>query len=696
MQVKHYVSSTFAHLVVAAKKEAVNVKRLSPRRYILVTSQSLTPLRKKKIETAVNHPSLSENDVYGVEDLNNWLSLYPAVKRNYPEIGVVRDISAVRDAIHCDQKVHSDFLFEEIKEKVNIYVQGDFFHSANEIVEKNRIVILTGQPGVGKTVVAESLVCDWAEKGYEPVIGTVQECLDLYSESPKKFFFCDDFLGTNFLKPEALSEINLLKRLINLVRMAQSQHVLAMTTREHILQQLLSSNHRLADKQKNIFDDRIILNISNSSVMYRAEILYNHAYFKLRSPILKQAIVKDKFYWKVIEHRNYNPRIIETVIKNASQQADDADIFRDSFLQTLEDPFFIWEDAYKHQLKHPAQSLLLLIFSLGESLSSFALEELQAPFEFMHNVRAQRYRFEKRPDDFKDAVAELDESFVEIKTDSWSEEKNLHFLNPSIKDFLFRMADTNLNVVCDLIESICIVEQVESLNQYIKKNTFQFFCSNNINFNVDYFCGNFMLIFDGNKNVKSATVYLEAIKMLDNLRIDVLLCKVMEKFQLHKWDCAKAADVSAVLEFYRSLCESDWPALQGQSETLEFCKSFLLDALENVDSMKILYEIAECFWQINGKAIPGDVLTALAKAYNDYSSYLSLDVEKEDCDTVLSWLADFGFFTGVDTYREECFVKEYMKESGHCYPEEYTDYKKSENEDVETKAQIDELFANLE
>lgn len=48
VQAKHYANSSFSQMKAAIKKERSKIDDLKPTRYILVTSQGLTPHKKKK------------------------------------------------------------------------------------------------------------------------------------------------------------------------------------------------------------------------------------------------------------------------------------------------------------------------------------------------------------------------------------------------------------------------------------------------------------------------------------------------------------------------------------------------------------------------------------------------------------------------------------------------------------------------
>lgn len=53
LQAKHLEGSTFATLIGAMRRERSTVDKLAPARYLLVTSQKLTPDKKQKIRVAL-------------------------------------------------------------------------------------------------------------------------------------------------------------------------------------------------------------------------------------------------------------------------------------------------------------------------------------------------------------------------------------------------------------------------------------------------------------------------------------------------------------------------------------------------------------------------------------------------------------------------------------------------------------------
>jgi hypothetical protein len=79
IQCKRY--NDFSSLQSTLKQEIEKVKKLNPDRYILTTSVELTPERKNKIFKLFTPFILTEDDIMGKEDLNNFLAQHPEIER---------------------------------------------------------------------------------------------------------------------------------------------------------------------------------------------------------------------------------------------------------------------------------------------------------------------------------------------------------------------------------------------------------------------------------------------------------------------------------------------------------------------------------------------------------------------------------------------------------------------------------------
>ena len=198
VQCKRY--QDYDSLYQVLKKEAETVKKLTPARYIVATSVSLLPERKKKILNLFTPYILSTDDILGKDKLNNLLQQHPEVERNHFKLWL-SSTNVLQTILNRQIVNQSKFVLDDIRDKLKVYVQNDSFSEARKILQDNHYVIISGIPGIGKTTLAEVLVYDALASGYEEFIylsGSIKEGFKMYEEGRSQVFLFDDFLGKNF------------------------------------------------------------------------------------------------------------------------------------------------------------------------------------------------------------------------------------------------------------------------------------------------------------------------------------------------------------------------------------------------------------------------------------------------------------------------------------------------------------------
>ncbi|MES9906000.1 MAG: restriction endonuclease [Sedimenticola sp.] len=84
IQCKHWIKSWLSALLRSIENtESDKVRKLNPSRYIFVTSLELSRVNKIKIKNIFAPYILSEDDIFGNEDLNDLLSKYPKILKYY-------------------------------------------------------------------------------------------------------------------------------------------------------------------------------------------------------------------------------------------------------------------------------------------------------------------------------------------------------------------------------------------------------------------------------------------------------------------------------------------------------------------------------------------------------------------------------------------------------------------------------------
>ncbi len=445
VQVKHYVRTGLNGLIRDLKKEDKKVKKLAPSRYVVVTSVPLSPQDKDKIIAALPSAPLVVGDVIGQTDLNNLLGRHPTIEQGHPKLWLTSQ--AVLDRVlHNAEATRSEFEVKKIHQQIRRYVQTDAFGEAEKRLADERVVMIAGPPGIGKTTLANMLLYEHLSQGWQAIVidRDVTEGAKLFKQGVNQIFYFDDFVGATLIGESINANDKALLSFISMVREDPTSR-LVLTTREHLYEQAKLRSERL--RYANLDADRIILRMRDYSTRQRAQILYNHIYFSDLPDSHVTALLENDFYSKIIRHKKFNPRVIEWMATRQRIKNVPAEKYCKFVSQLLENPIEIWRHAYEQELSKSAQTLLLTLWSFEGRIAINALEKA---FKKFQGHRAKKYSYETLPQDFGRALKELSGSFVAPKG---------HFavevIDPSVLDLLGAViSEAPENAVDQLISAV--------------------------------------------------------------------------------------------------------------------------------------------------------------------------------------------------------------------------------------------------
>ncbi len=435
VQCKHFTDTPYrAFLRLLEREEAPKVKRLGPKRYILATSKGLTPQNKEEIGKLFHPFCQNTADIYGQDDLNNLLGLYPEIERRHFKLWLTSQTILER-ILHSEVFAQTASDLEAIQHKLCRYVQNDSFGEALKLLNEHHYCIITGIPGIGKTTLAEVLLGYFLGFEYTAysITGDIAEAHKVLNHNEKQIFYYDDFLGQTSLEEKFnKNEDRKLLSFIETVRKSPNTRFI-MTTREYILNQAKLTYEKLAHSNFDV--RRCIIDLASYTEFNRAQILYNHVYFSDLPQAYHEALVKDQNYWKIIKHHNFIPRIIEWMTDQTKILGIDSESFVPHCIASLDDPTRLWEHAFNYQLSDEARYLLLTLVSMPMEVF---IDDLQIAFRSFYQRMAQQYGFATSSRDFEKALKELDGNFVrtEQRRSVKGTRSTVRFHNPSIKDFL--------------------------------------------------------------------------------------------------------------------------------------------------------------------------------------------------------------------------------------------------------------------
>lgn len=203
VQCKHMLGSTYSQLLAAAKKEKLKLDALTPApaSYRFVTTQPLTAHGKAQIAAALAPWITAEDQVLGTDDLEGLLNDHPRVERAHLKLWL--GSAAQLDAhLHAATWERSRQLNADIRAALPLYVENTAFGDARNRLRTERVLVISGPPGIGKTTLARMLLADAALDGYQPIeISTdIDEGDAVINDHDSRVFYYDDFLGSTFLQ----------------------------------------------------------------------------------------------------------------------------------------------------------------------------------------------------------------------------------------------------------------------------------------------------------------------------------------------------------------------------------------------------------------------------------------------------------------------------------------------------------------
>ena len=551
IQVKHYVGSKYSNLKSDLKnKELPKIEKLKPKRYLVVTSLPLSTTNKDEIKKILAPFVLCTNDIYGQDDLNGLICKYPEIEESHFKLWL-SSTTVLKRILHNGLKGRSEFAALKIESRIKKFVPSKSHQNSVKILNEKNFILITGAPGIGKTILANILTYQLLAEDFELVyINEIREAEDSYENNKKQVFYFDDFLGTTTL--DLTSSRNADATLVNFIERIKvdKQKRLILTCRTTILNQAKEKSEIINNSKIGINNHEV--KIEDYGKLEKAKILYNHIYYSNLTEEFKSIFFKSLFHWEVINHKNYNPRIIEffTDIERLQNKID----YKSEIIIFLDNPDTIWEKSFTNQLSENAQILLSTMFSIN---GTYVVNEsrLKDAFESRINYEISNNNFREKSKLFSITIKELQNAFIHRTIKIYSENyKNteLTFLNPSIEDFLYYYFKSgNIDEYFTILESSIYLEQFKGRITTQKETWSKKIYFSDLNYNrlFQIFIDRSpeLISFSANKNLDIIVCLLRLFKWTD---IEDIVISNFNDLKIENLDFTDKYNLIEIMEYF--------------------------------------------------------------------------------------------------------------------------------------------------
>ncbi|MGL5655516.1 MAG: hypothetical protein ACRCXY_01600 [Fusobacteriaceae bacterium] len=457
-QVKHYSQSKFSALLASLKKEASRIEEKEIDFYYVMTSLSLTLKNKEEIVSLFPKTMPNIEYIWDAIPINEFLEKeenFDIVQKNFKLwlcssqiISLILNQSMFLD---CEE------LRFDIEEESIFFVETSSYRESKIILENSNILILTGGPGVGKSTISKMLLLYFLSNQYKIKYTTNNNLSEIKANlsrdtAQKEIILLDDFLGQHYLKMDE-KQPNELKTLISFVEKSPNKKLI-MNSRITILNEATSSFIKFKELIEKKDVSKHIIDIEKISPIEKAHILYNHLFFNNLPSDYFNEIKSNENYLKIINHKNYNPRIIEYVTKEYRYKQIKSFQYFAYIINNLDNPLDVWEDEFRNRLEEVDRSLMYTLYSLTDT---------EIDDEILCTVYNESLISKKNDltlNTYQTVLKRLNESLLKIYYCSQQKTKKIKCVNPSINDYMKTCLKNNKNLQEDIIKNSTYAEQI--------------------------------------------------------------------------------------------------------------------------------------------------------------------------------------------------------------------------------------------
>jgi hypothetical protein len=474
VQCKRYAPSKYKQLLSSLKQERAKLERLQVNRYVVATSVGLSPANKDSILATLAPWCRDTSDILGSDDLNALLREFPQIITAHFKLWI-SSTAVLERVLHARIFAITEATIEATKRNLSRLVVHDGLARALELLHASHHVLIVGNPGIGKTTLARMLMCHYMNEGFEPICisSSIDDAWTLVHNqhaSPRKLLiFYDDFLGRLRFDSDRFgkNEDHLLMELVDKAARSSNLRII-LTTREYILADAKRVHGAFDTRAEELL--KCVLSLEDYTKAHRAKILFNHLYFSDLPEHRLSNIVKNGTYRKIVENVNFNPRVVESISKDANTRALSNGDFNAYIEQEFKNPAKLWDHPFRRDISDIARQLLAVLWLFrGQA----AIPDIEAAVAKLNVSLAP----EILAIQLNDAFRQLDGNFIQSNRFSSGPGGRyptyfvVRFHNPSVEEYIDNLVSGEISWIRRLADIVGSIQQAKLIDEKARSDT---------------------------------------------------------------------------------------------------------------------------------------------------------------------------------------------------------------------------------
>ena len=433
IQSKHYLKSGFSQLKnKIIKEELPKLRNKNISCYVLATSLDLSRNQAEMLRDVIKR-EIPEVVVLGASSISSLLDMDPAALKSTDKLWI-RNAEIVRAVLRPADMNSFYELRNRWEELSKVFVVTPDVKNVVSSLEVNHVAVIAGEPGVGKTTLAEYICLLYYKEGYEVHFFEGEFSRDDYdmSDTEKKvIFYFDDFLGSTYYNcfsgRQDATIVEFLKRISK-----EKNKRFILTSRTNIIQKASLYSQKYKDYR--LANQAYIINVGSYSNSIKAKILYNHLRNSNVGANEIANFVKQKIYQTIISHRNFNPRLIHFITRRENFEDSQQGSYLEFISNSLDNPKEIWEKCFTVHLNSSQRLLVQLVVANGGKIQEKELKVAYCKALVLMDVKTP----EQERSDFEYVLNVCLKSILrrDIEVSHNSRNAIISVFNPSVSDYV--------------------------------------------------------------------------------------------------------------------------------------------------------------------------------------------------------------------------------------------------------------------